>query len=289
MMQHRSDAARMGITICTLLVAGAAVPAVCGQAADYVPPELAGVGITEHPDARLPLEQEFVDQNGRPVRLGDYFDGRRPVLLTLNYYRCPMLCTLQLNGLVDALREMSWTPGQQFVFLTVSFDPGETPALAKAKQQNYVAEYGRPSAAQGWHFLTGRQQSITALTEATGFGYKWNPERGEWMHVAAAIVCTPDGRISRYLYGVQYDADTLRLSLVEAAAGRIGSTLDKIILYCYHYDAGSGRYGLAALRIMRLGGGLTVVALGTALVTVWLRDARRGRARLSGADMTGGQ
>lgn len=266
----------------TVGLLGLAAPLRCrAQPADQLPRELEGVGITEHLDEQVPLELEFVDESGRTVRLGDYFDGHRPVILTLNYYRCPMLCTLQLNGLIDGLREMGWTPGEQFEIVTVSIDPAETPSLAKAKKQSYMSEYGRPSAASGWHFLTGKQKEITALAEAVGFGYRWNPDRNQWMHAAALFICTPDGKLSRYLYGVLYEANTLRLSLVEASAGKIGSSLDRIILYCYQYDASEGRYGLAALNVMRVGGGLTLLVLGMSLVPFWVREARRRRKALT--------
>jgi protein SCO1 len=261
-----------------LLCLAAAASVCAARPADRTPPELEGVGITEHLDAQIPLDLEFVDENRKPVKLGDYFVGRRPVILTLNYYRCPMLCTLQLNGMVEALKELPWTPGDEFEIVTVSFDPAETPALAKVKKQNYMKEYARPSAARGWHFLTGSKKSIKTLTETVGFGYKWNQDRGEWMHVAALFICTPDGRISRYLYGVMFEPNAVRLSLVEASDGKVGSTLDRFILYCYHYDAEAGTYSLAAFNIMRLGGVLTVAVLGTALTTFWVREARRKKS-----------
>lgn len=251
------------------------------QPADYLPKELEGVGVTEHLNAQLPLDLDFVDESGRPVKLGSYFDGRRPVILTLNYYRCPMLCTLQLNGLIDGLRRMDWTPGEQFEIVTVSFDPAETPSLAKAKKDNYLGEYGRPSAAKGWHFLTGKQKSIKTLTETVGFGYKWNADRGQWIHIAALYACTPDGRVSRYLYGVMFEPGTLRFSLIEASEGKVGSTLDQIILYCYHYDSATGKYSLGAMSVMRIGGGLTLLALAAILGTLWRREARRRRAGVS--------
>ena len=259
----------------------------CGTTApadrtEPLPKELEGIGITEHLDAPVPLDLEFKDEDGRTVRLGDYFHENRPVLLTLNYYRCPMLCNLQLNGLVEALRGLAWSPGKEFEIVTVSFDPGETPALARLKKQNYVTEYGRPAALTGWHFLTGRKEPIKALTDAMGFGYRWNPDRKEWMHVAGVFVCTPDGRLSRILYGILYDPQTLRLSMVEAAQNRIGSSLDQILLYCYHYDAQAGRYAPAAMSVMRAGGVFTVVAIGVLLSALWLRDARRRRGGTHG-------
>jgi protein SCO1 len=264
------------LLVAVLLVVMAST--VRAQPADAVPPELEGVGVTEHVNAGLPLELTFLDEGGKQVRLQDYFDGRRPVILTLNYYRCPMLCTLQLNGLISGLKGLAWNPGGEFEIVTVSFDPQETPALARAKKDNYLADLGKPSAARGWHFLTGDAGNIARLTETVGFSYKWNPARQQWVHVAVLVVCTPDGRISRYLYGVLFDPTTLRLSLVEAGEGKTGSTLDQMLLYCFHYDAAEGKYGMTALGLMRAGGVVTVLVLGTALVTFWVRDVRRRRA-----------
>jgi protein SCO1/2 len=248
-----------------------------GGRAEPLPTELEGVGVTEHRDGVLPLDAEFQNERGRPVKLREYFDGERPVLLTLNYYRCPMLCTLQLNGLIEGLQAARWVPGDHFEWVTVSIDPSETPELARAKKMNYLADYDWAAAAGGWHCHTGREADVRALADAVGFGYRWNEARKEWMHVAAAVVCTPDGRISRYLYGVQYEPRTLKLSLIEASEGKIGSALDQIILYCYHYDADAGRYAPAAMNIMRAGGILTLLTLGSTLSAFWLREARRRR------------
>jgi protein SCO1/2 len=239
--------------------------------AEPLPPELAGVGIDEHLGAPLPLDVEFVDATGKAVKLRDYFDGQRPVILTLNYYRCPMLCGLMLNGLLDALRQLDWTAGQQFQVVTVSFDPLETHQLANIKRQNYLKAYERPTG--NWHFLTGRQPSIDKLLEVTGFRIRYNEQRREWMHLAAPIICTPDGHVSRYLYGVLFEPKTLRLSLVEASEGKIGTTVDRILLYCYHYEG--GQYTLAAMNIVRAGGGLTLVILATFLAVLWRRERRR--------------
>jgi len=248
-----------------------------GQRAERLPPELEGVGITERLNELLPLELEFTDENGKNVKLGDYFSAGRPVLLTLNYYACPMLCTLQLNGLVEGLRGMSWTPGRQFEMVTVSFDPRETYRLARLKKQSYIEEYGRPAAAKGWHFLVGREKNIKALTESAGFGYKWNEDRQEFIHLAATYVYTPEGRLSRILYGVMYEPNTLKLSMVEASEGKVRSGLDRILLYCFHYDADAGRYAPAAMNIMRVGGGLTALLLGGGLSLFWMREARKRR------------
>lgn len=242
---------------------------------DALPPELQNVGITEHLNEQLPLDLEFADHTGKAVRLRDYFDGRRPVILTLNYYRCPMLCGLMLNGMVDAIKQLDWTAGDQYQIVTVSFDPLEAPPLAAAKRNNYLADYGRPESGSGWQFLTGRKASSDALLDATGFRVAWNEERQEWIHVAALIVCTPDGRISRYLYGVAFEPKTVRLSLVEASEGKVGSTLDRILLFCYHYE--DGEYTLAAMNLVRAGGVLTALAVGGLLAVLWRRERRRAR------------
>jgi protein SCO1/2 len=196
-------------------------------------------------------------------------------MLTLNYYRCPMLCGLQLNGVVDGLERMDWTPGVEFEMVTVSIDPLETPELAQAKKQNYLKRLQRPAAARGWHFLTGKQAAIERLAETVGFGYTYDPESGQYAHAAAIIVATPDGRVARYLYGIEYPPRKLKLGLMEASEGRIGGPLDQLIMYCYHYDPSSRRYAPVAMNIMRVGGGVTVVVLGLSLGTFWLRELRR--------------
>ena len=240
-----------------------------------LPPELAGVGIDEHLGAQLPLDLEFVNHEGKTVRLRDYFDGQHPVILTLNYYRCPMLCGLMLNALLDSLRDLDWTAGDKFQVLTASFDPAETHQLASVKRQNYLRAYERPAAASGWHFLTGRKPSIDTLLDTTGFHVRWNEQRKEWMHVAALIICTPDGRISRYIYGLVYEPKTLRLSLVEASEGKIGTTADRILLYCYHYEGGT--YTLAVMNIVRAAGLATLLGVGILLAVLWRRERRRGK------------
>jgi protein SCO1/2 len=266
--------------ICTLLCAWAArgqQPAATPERAEALPPELEGVGIDEHLNAQLPLDLEFTDHAGKKVRLRDYFDGQHPVVLTLNYYKCPMLCGLMLNGLLDALRQLDWTAGEQFQVVTISFDPLETYQLAAIKRRNYLAQYERPAAASGWPFLVGRKASIDPLLEASGYRIRWNEKQQQWMHITALIICTPDGRISRYLYGVLFEPKTLRLSLVEASQGKIGSTLDRVLLYCYHYEGGT--YTLTAMNIVRAGGMLTLLVLGTLLIVFWRRERRRTPSR----------
>ncbi len=242
-----------------------------------LPPELEGVGIVERPGAALPLELAFVDDAEKPVALGDYFGRGRPVLLTLNYSRCPMLCTLVLDGLAEALSESSLTPGRDYEVVTVSIDPLESPALARRKKQRFVEALARPEAQGAWHFLTGREEAIRRLAESVGFGYRYLPDRDEYAHPAAVFVATADGRLSRILYGVRFDRRTVRLALVEAGEGKVGSAADRFLLYCYHYDAASGRYAPAAVRAMRAGGAATVLLLGAVLGALWLKEARRRR------------
>jgi len=245
------------------------------QLADQVPTQLEEVGIEEHLDAKIPMNLEFRDEVGAVVTLGDYFDGTKPVILTLNYFKCPMLCGLQLNGLLEGLKDLDWTPGQEFEVVTVSINPLETPALATEKKQNYIKRYERPSAAKGWHFLTGKEPEIRQLASTLGFGYTYDRATGEYAHAAAIFLATPDGHVARYLYGIEYPARRLRLALVEASAGEIGTTIDQLILYCYHYDPSSRRYSPVAMNIMRLGASATALILGLSLGGFWLREARR--------------
>jgi protein SCO1 len=266
------NAARLG----TLALAVAAfVPAVAQDRIEPVPKALARVGVDEHLNAPLPLQLPFKDDRGRDVTLGSYFRPNRPVILTLNYYRCPMLCTLELNGLVDGLKGLAWMPGAEFEVVTVSIDPAEQPPLAASKKASYLEDFGRPEARDGWHFLTGSPASIQALTKAVGFSYEYDAETDQYGHAAVILMITPDGRVSRYLYGIQFEAPTLKLGLLEASRGKIGSALERFILYCYHYDSNQGRYSLAAMKIMRVGGAITVLVLGSTIGGFWLRERKR--------------
>ncbi len=259
------------------------------QLTDVPLAELEGVGIDEKLGERVALDLPFRDEQGREVTLGDLFQAGRPVILSLNYSDCPMLCTLQLNGLVDSLADVSLTPGQDFEILSVSIDPAETPERARLTKEKYVKAYGRLETADGWHFWVGKQASIRQLADSIGFRYKFIRERNEFSHAAALMICTPAGKLSRYLYGVQYDPQTLKLSLIEASEGKIGSTVDQIILYCFHYDAEAGRYGPVAQRIMRLGAGLTLCVVLIGLVPVWLRrSSRNSRQPAAGEQQTPG-
>jgi protein SCO1/2 len=271
------------VSIVSLLAAiffvGAAVSRVAGQVAEESLEPLEGVEIVQKLDSQIPLETRFRDDRGRDIKLGQLFSGERPVLLSLNYSDCPMLCQLQLNGLVDALGRMKWLPGREFEIVSVSINPLETPTRARQAKQHYVKLYGKPQSADGWHFLTGDKNSIDTLAEAVGFGYRYVPERQEYAHAAALMVCTPGGRVSRYLFDVTYDPGTLKLSLVEAGEGKIGSPLDQFLLFCFHYDAEAGKYGPAARQMMKVFGGLTLAALLIGLVPVWLRHRHRRPAK----------
>jgi len=260
------------------LVLAAAAPGPPPDRSDPVPPILRQVAVDEHPDAPLPLDLPFTDESGRPVTLGGYLAPKRPLILTLNYYRCPMLCTLELNGLAEGLRGLDWSIGKEFDVVTVSIDPRETPALARAKKQSYLEGYGRLSAESGWHFLTGSAASIERLSRAVGFGATYDPETDQYAHPAVVFMITPEGRVSRYLYGVRFEPKTLTLGLTEASDGRIGSAWDRFLLSCYHYDSRQGRYALAAMKLMRAGGLATVLIFGAVLSSLWLRERRRRRA-----------
>jgi protein SCO1/2 len=260
--------------LAVLLGFAMALPA-AGQRTEPLPKQLEGVGITEHPGAQLPLDLEFKDEDGATVRLAQYFNGDHPVILDLGYFRCPMLCPLVLNALVDGLKGVRWTPGRDFDILVVSIDPLDTPTLAKLKKEQYVTEYGRPGAADGWHFLTGREENIKKLADAVGFHYRYLADREMYAHAAGIFVATPKGEMARYLYGVEYPSKTLRLALTEAGKGTIGSTTDQLLLYCFHYDAQEGRYTLAASNLMRMGGAATALVVGVWLFAAWRHGAHK--------------
>jgi protein SCO1 len=263
------------LALATIIVTAATTQLSAADRREPLPDDLVGVGITEHPDASLPLDRMFVDQDGHQATLGQYFGHGRPVILTLNYSSCPMLCNVQRDGLLEALKQLKMTPGQEFDIVTISIDPNESPQRAHQTWAATLKAYGRPEAGKGWHFLTGSEQNIQAVAQAVGFGYRFVPTRQEFAHSAAIFLCTPEGHVGRYLYGVKYEPQTLRLSLLETAKGKIGTTLDQIILYCFHYDANSKRYAPAAMRIMRVGGGLSAAILGMFLTRAWLTSRTR--------------
>lgn len=254
---------------------------VSGYAQSSRPVLLRDVGIDQRLNEPLPLELVFRDETGRSVRLAEYFD-RKPVLLALVYYECPMLCTQVLNGLVSSLKVLTFNVGKEFNLVTVSFDRRESAALAAAKKRVYLERYGRPIAAVGWHFLTGDEPSIQALTRAVGFRYAYDPKTNQFAHASGVILLTPQGRISRYFYGIEYAPRDLRLGLVEASDNKIGSVVDQLLLFCYHYDPMTGKYGPIIMNFVQLGGGATVLGLGLLIWTLQRRMKGQQRWREKG-------
>jgi protein SCO1/2 len=239
------------------------------------PDELKNVTLDEHPNTQLPLDAKFVDDTNHPVQFGKYFSGKKPVVLQLGYYGCPMLCDLVSKGATSSLKELPLTAGQDFEVVFISIDPNESWQLAQGKKRSWLREYDRPGTADGWHFLTGTEEQIRRVAKAVGFNYKWVPSVGQFSHPAGLILCTPEGKISRDLYGVRFDPQTLRLSLVEASEGKIGTTTDRFLLTCFQYDGHQGKYALAAMALMRLGGAVTVVVLAGVLIHLFRRESRR--------------
>jgi protein SCO1/2 len=226
------------------------------------PPVLNDVGIDQHLDAQVPPDLTFKDENGATVQLGQYFTGKRPIILTLVYYKCPMLCTMVLNDLNRVMGAMPMKLGEQFDIVTVSFDPTETPELAAGKKAAYVHSFASPHAKEGWHFLTGDADSIKKLTQTVGFRYVWDDKWKQYAHASGIMVLTPDGKISKYFYGVEYSAQDLRLALTEASNGKVGSLADVTLLYCFHYDPTTGKYSLIVTRVVQLGAVLTIGTIG---------------------------
>ena len=231
------------------------------------------VTVVEHAGAQLPLDLPFTDEAGQSLRLGKYFAGARPVVLQLGYYGCPMLCGLISQGTVNALKAVSLQPGKDYEFVFVSIDPSEKPSLAAEKKESYLNEYGREGAA-GWHLLTGPQASIAPLAQAVGFNYKWVQSAGQFAHPAVIMICMPDGRVSRYLYGVKFDPQTVRLSLVEASSGKVGTAVDQLFLTCFQYDGHQGKYALAAIGLMRIGGLIMMLVVGFFIVRLLRREQK---------------
>lgn len=281
MRRHRIATAALAVATA---LACATLPVLPRAYAEVTPPaerpnDLIGrVDVEQHLGESLPLDAAFRDEQGREVTLGSYF-GKRPVVLALVYYDCPMLCTLVLNGLVRAMKPLAMEPGRDYEVVVVSFDPDETPDLASAKKAVYMDAYARPGTETGWHFLTGKREPIEALTGALGFRYAYDAARDEYAHAAAIFVTTPQGRIARYLFGVEYSSRDLRLSMVEASGGKIGTLADKLLLLCYHYDPDTGTYTRAALGAMRAAGLVTVAAIVLLFITMRRRERARGENR----------
>jgi len=282
---------KIGMAVFAMLLssafAGAQDPGSIGPAAgglapparqDQKPQILQQVGIDQKLNTQLPLDLTFRDESGKTVRLGDYF-GSKPVIVSLVYYRCPMLCEQVLNGMTAALNVLKFDVGKEFNIVTVSIDPTETPEMAAKKKEVFLHRYQRPTAAQGWAYLTGDQANIARLAKAVGFRYVYDERTKQYAHASGIVVATPQGRLAQYYYGIEYSPKDLRLGLIEASQNKIGTVVDQLLLYCYHYDPETGHYGAIAMRIMRIGGALTVLLLGGFVITMLRRESQAGTLR----------
>jgi protein SCO1/2 len=243
-----------------------------GASANIAPPQLKDVTFKQKLNDMLPLDTMFKDERGRPVALRQYF-GQRPVVFAFVYYSCPMLCTQVMNGISSALKVMPFEAGKDFDVVLVSFDPRDTPAVAAEKKRAHLQYWSTENTAGAWHFLTGDEAAIRRVTSAAGFNYRWDEASQQFAHVSGVLVVTPDGRLSRYFYGIEYSPKDLRLALVESGQGHVGSAIDELLLYCYHYDPESGRYGVIVMNLIRLGGVLTMLAMGSFILLMRRRDA----------------
>ncbi len=259
--------------VVALFMFGLATVTTADESASVIPPQLRGVGIDQRLNNQVPLYLKFQDETGKTVTLGSYF-GKKPVILSLVYYTCPMLCTMAENGLLNSLRDVNFNIGEQYDVVTVSFDPTEKPQMALGKKGVYVGLYGRPAAKQGWHFLVGDDPDIRALAQSVGFHYNYDPATRQFAHATGIIVLTPQGKVSRYFYGIQYPPRDIHLALVEASNEKIGSPVDAILLYCCQYDPRTGKYGMAVAHVLKVTGALTILCMGTMIFSL-----SRGRRR----------
>lgn len=253
------------------------------DASDVARQVLQHINVDEHLDAPLPLESQFLDQDGKAVRLGEYFGGKKPTLLVLAYHSCPVLCSMVQSAAAKALRGVKWTVGKEYDVVVLSIDPRDTPARAQEKRAAIVASYGRPGSEAGFHFLVGAKPEIDRVADAIGFKYEYDAEQQQYGHPAVVMFVKPSGHLARYLYGLEYDPNDVRMALYEAAAERSISTIERVVLYCYHYDPKDGKYVVLATRVMQVGGAITVVVLGSFLFLMWLFERKRslGTASLS--------
>lgn len=259
----------INILLCSALAGGSAL----AQMANPSPPPNAviNIGIDQRLHEQIPLDLGFRDEDGKTVHLSDYF-GSKPVIVSLVYFQCPMLCTQVLNGMVETFKTLKFTAGKEFEVVTVSIDPNEGPDLAREKKEHYVEEYGREGVARGWHFLTGEQSSISRLARAVGYRYVYDPQSKQFAHAAGIMVATPKGKLARYLYGIEYGARDMRFALMEASQERIGSPVDQFLLLCYHYDPTTGKYGVVVANLLKVGGILSVLVLGGFMLINFRRD-----------------
>lgn len=267
----------VNLTILMASLAAALAPATL-FAADLptLPERFKGIGIEQRLNAQLPLDTVFRDETGVSVPVGTFF-GRKPVLLALVYYRCPMLCSQVLSGVVAGLRPLRLKPGRDFEIIAISFDPADTPAVAAAKRDKYSRSYSSKGGSSGWHFLTGTEASIRAITQAIGFHYRWDPVNKIFIHASGVMILTPEGRLARYLYGVEYEPKDLKLGLIESSHNRIGSPVDQILLFCYHYDPKTGKYGAIVVNTLKLGAILLLAVMAIGMFFLWSQDLRQHR------------
>jgi protein SCO1/2 len=247
-----------------------------------LPPGLSKVGIDQRLNEQVPLDLQFKDEQGSTVRLGDYFHSGRPVIISLVYYNCTMLCGEVLNGMSSAFKVLKFTPGKEYEVVTLSIDPREKPQLAAGKKRTYIEHLDRPGAEAGWHFLTGEQPQIDALANAIGWRYQYDPKIDQFAHAAGIVLVTPQGRISQYYYGVEFSARDMQLGIIQASGNRIGSLVDQVLLYCYHYDPRTGRYGAVITNIVRMAGAATMLILGSFLFIMFRLEKKRGRKLKTG-------
>jgi protein SCO1/2 len=267
------------LALCAFVAALFAAPAGVRAAQatnDNTPRELAHVGVDEHLDGQIPLDAQFQDQDGRAVRVGDLF-GRKPAMLILAYHRCPVLCSMIQNAAATALKEVPWTVGKEFDVVVVSIDPKDTPESAAAKRKLVTDAYGRPGSESGFHYLVGTKTNIDRVADAVGFKYQYDERQDQYGHPAVVMLVKPNGQMARYLYGLEFNPKDIRLGLLEASNGKSISTVEKVILFCYHYDPQDGKYTLVATRVMQLGGVVTVTLLGGFLVIMWSRERRKSK------------
>jgi len=242
-----------------------------------LPETLKKVGIEQKLGDQLPLDTQFKDEYGDLVNLGRYFNNGRPVIIAFVYYECPMLCNQVLNGLTGSLKGVTFDAGKEFDVVAISFDAKEfdMPGLAESKKASYMQRYGRPGTEKGWHFLTGTEASIQAITQAAGFSFKWDDKSNQFAHAAGVMVVTPEGKMSRYLYGIDYSPKDLKFAVMDSAESKVGNAAEKLLLYCFHYDPSTGKYGFAILNVMRLGGIATLLGMGLMGFVFWRRNKRK--------------
>lgn len=242
------------------------------------PKQLEGVGIDEKLGRNLDLGLTFKDENGQTVALGSYYDGKTPVIVSPVYFSCPGLCNFHLNGLTEALKGVDWSAGEKYTVLAISFDPKEGPDVAKAKKDNYMKVYGRPGTENGWHFLTGDEATVKKFTESVGFKYRWDENEMQWSHASAAIVTSPEGKITRYLPGIMFDSKDVKFALIEGGQGKVGNFIEQLVLFCFHYNPQQSKYTVAVFNIMKIGGLITMLLLGMLVIPVWIRSRKETEA-----------